>query len=408
MRALSDAAPQNDPESVMSPAVSRHAAVAAPSDRAAPVPIPFIDLQAQRRRIAGPVERAIARVLEHGQFIMGPEIAELERRLAEYCGVKHALACASGTDALLLLLLAQGVGPGDAVFCPSFTFAASAEVIALVGATPVFVDVARDDFNMAPASLEAAVGAVAASGLRSRGVMPVDLFGQPARYPELERIARRHGLWVLADSAQSFGARLDNRRVGALGDFAATSFFPAKPLGCYGDGGAVFVNDDGLIELLRSLRIHGQGRDKYENVRVGINGRLDTIQAAVLLEKLKIFDDELVARERIAARYSAALERLVGVPRPRPGVTSIWASYTVEVDDRDGVVERMKALGIPVMIYYPRPLHRQPPYASYPVAPGGLPVTETLAARVMSLPMHAYLDEATQDRIIEGLRASLP
>jgi UDP-2-acetamido-2-deoxy-ribo-hexuluronate aminotransferase len=389
----------------MSSAAPRRSAAPVP---ATPAPIPFIDLQAQRRRIASEVERAIGRVLEHGQFIMGPEIAELERALADYCGVKHALACGSGTDALLLLLLAQGVGPGDAVFCPSFTFAASAEVIALIGATPVFVDVAADDFNLAPASFEAAIAATAASGLKPCGVMPVDLFGQPARYPEIERIARRHGLWVLADAAQSFGARLDNRRVGALGDFAATSFFPAKPLGCYGDGGAVFVNDDQLLEVLRSLRVHGQGRDKYENVRVGINGRLDTIQAAVLLQKLKIFDDEIAARDRVAARYSAALAGRVAVPRLRTGVTSIWASYTIEVDDRDGVVERLKARGIPAMIYYPRPLHRQGPYARYPVAPGGLPVTEALAARVLSLPMHAYLDEATQERIIEGVRASLP
>jgi len=391
----------------MPPAVSRRPAVSV-DPRLALAPIPFIDLQAQRRRIAAEVERAIARVLAHGQFIMGPEIAELERRLAEYCGVRHALACGSGTDALLLLLMAQGCGPGDAVFCPSFTFAASAEVVALVGATPVFVDVAPDDFNIAPASLEAAIAAIADSGLTPRGVMPVDLFGQAARYPEIERIARRHGLWVLADAAQSFGARLDNRRVGALGDFAATSFFPAKPLGCYGDGGAIFLNDDGLLGVLRSLRVHGQGRDKYENVRIGINGRMDTIQAAVLLEKLKVFDDELVARARIAARYTAALEGLVGVPRPRAGVTSTWASYTIEVEDRDGVVERLKALGIPAMIYYPRPLHRQAPHARCPIVPGGLPVTEALAARVMSLPMHGYLDEATQDRIIEGLRASLP
>jgi dTDP-4-amino-4,6-dideoxygalactose transaminase len=238
--------------------------------------------------------------------------------------------------------------------------------------------------------------------------MPVDLYGQAARYPEIERIARRHDLWVLADAAQSFGARLDNIRVGALGDFATTSFFPAKPLGCYGDGGAVFVNDDDLIEVLRSLRVHGQGRDKYENVRIGITGRMDTIQAAVLLQKLKIFDDELVARDRVAARYAAALADRVAVPRLRAGATSIWACYTIEVDDRDGVAERMKARGVPTMIYYPRPLHRQPPYLRYPVAPGGLPVTEALAARVLSLPMHAYLDEPTQDRIIEALGASLP
>jgi dTDP-4-amino-4,6-dideoxygalactose transaminase len=399
---------QNDPGSVMT-AVASSQRSAQPADQNRPAaPIPFIDLQAQRRRIAGDVERAIARVLEHGAFIMGPEIAELEQQLAAFCGVKHALTCGNGTDALLLLLLAKGIGPGDAVFCPSFTFAASAEVVALVGASPVFVDVQRADFNLDPASLTAAIGAATAAGLRPRGVMPVDLFGQPARYPEIEAIARQHGLWVLADAAQSFGARLDNRRVGALGDFAATSFFPAKPLGCYGDGGAIFLNDDELLEALRSLRVHGQGRDRYEYVRIGMNGRMDTIQAAVLLQKLAIFEDEVVARDRIATRYSAALGAHVAVPRLRQGATSVWAQYTIEVDDRDGVVERMKARGIPTAVYYPWPLHRQAPYAGFPVAPGGLPVTETVAARVLSLPMHAYLDETTQDRIIEGLRAALP
>jgi dTDP-4-amino-4,6-dideoxygalactose transaminase len=382
--------------------------VMARGDAAPPAPIPFVDLQSQRRRIASGVDRAIARVLEHGQFILGPEVVELETALAAYAGVKHVLSCASGTDALLLLLMAKEIGPGDAVLVPSFTFTASAEVIALLGATPVFVDVSADDFNMDPASLEAAIASVAGSGLTLRGVMPVDLFGQAARYPEIERIAKRHGLWVLADAAQSLGARLDNVRVGALGDFATTSFFPAKPLGCYGDGGAVFCNDEELIAVLRSLRVHGQSpADKYENVRIGITGRLDTIQAAVLLQKLTIFDDELAVRDRVAQRYAAGLGDVVAVPRLRAGATSCWACYTILVDDRDGVAARLKERGVPSAIYYPRPLHTQPPYLKFPAAPGGLPVTEHLAARVLSLPIHAYLDPATQDRIIEAVRASV-
>lgn len=370
-------------------------------------PIAFIDLQAQRRRLGPSVEAAIKRVLEHGAFIMGPEITELEAQLGRYAGVKHVLSCASGTDALVLPLMAKGIGAGDAVFCPAFTFAASAEAIVLVGGSPVFVDVDPVDFNMIPASLEAAIAEAEAKGLTPRAVMPVDLFGQPADYPAIEAIAAKHGLWILADAAQSFGARLDNRRVGSIGDVAATSFFPAKPLGCYGDGGAVFTDDDELIAIMRSLRIHGQGTDKYENVRVGINGRMDTIQAAVLLQKLTIFEDEIEARDRVAVRYAHLLQDVVEVPRLKAGRTSVWAQYTIRLPNRDQVAERMKADGIPTAIYYPRPLHRQAPYAGYPADPAGLPNTDAMAGLVLSLPMHPYLDEATQDRIVASLKRAL-
>lgn len=366
--------------------------------------IPFIDLQAQRRRLGKEVDLALARVLEHGAFIMGPEVRELEQQLGEFCGAKHVLSCASGTDALVLPLLAWGVGPGDAVLVPSFTFVATAEVVALVGATPVFVDVLPDTFNMDPASLEAAIGEAEERNLTPRAVIPVDLFGQPADYARLEPIASRYGLKVLADTAQGFGARLNGRVTGTFGDATGTSFFPAKPLGCYGDGGAVFTDDDGTIELLRSLRVHGQGRDKYDNVRIGLNGRLDTLQAAVLLQKLSIFADELDARMRIAERYSAALADVAIVPHLQQGATSSWAQYTIRVANRDALAAHLKAQGIPTAVYYPIPLHRQTGYQHYPAVPGGLPVSDRLADEVISLPMHPYLESADQDRIVSAVR----
>ena len=290
--------------------------------------IPFIDLQAQRRRLGASLNRAIEAAVEGGQWIMGPQVRELEEKLAEFAGVKHALACANGTDALMLVLRAWNVGPGDAVFVPAFTFAASAEVVALVGAEPVFVDVLEDTYNMAPASLDAAIAMVKREGkLKPRVVMPVDLFGQPADYAALEPIVAREKLLMLCDAAQGFGALYGAHRTGSIGDASATSFFPAKPLGCYGDGGASFTNDDALIELLRSLRNHGQGADKYENVRIGVNSRLDTIQAAILLEKLKVFPEEIGLREKIARRYSQALGQsnsirvphVISTARNRPG-----------------------------------------------------------------------------------------
>ena len=372
-------------------------------------PIEFIDLGAQRRRIGARMDEAVLHVLHHGRYVMGPEVAELERRLAEFCGARHALSCANGTDALGLGLMLKGVKPGDAVLCPAFTFAATAEVVAWFGATPVFVDVHEDTFNMDPRSLEAAVRTARALDLDPVGVIAVDLFGLPADYDALLAVADEHGLWVISDAAQSFGASYKGRAVGTFGDLTTTSFFPAKPLGCYGDGGAVFVERDADLEVLQSLRVHGQGADKYDNVRIGLNARLDTIQAAVLIEKLAVFADEIEARNRIAARYNEMLGDVVTVPRVPEGLVSVWAQYTVRLGnrDRDAVAARLRAAGIPTAIYYPKPLHRQTAYRDFPVAGNGLPVSERLAADVISLPMHAYLDEALQDRIVEAFRDAL-
>jgi dTDP-4-amino-4,6-dideoxygalactose transaminase len=371
--------------------------------------IDFIDLQAQRKRIGARMEEAILKVVRHGKYIMGPEVAELEAKLGAFCGAKHVLSCANGTDALGLILMAKDVGPGDAILVPSFTFAATGEVVAWVGATPIFVDCLPDTFNMDPASLEAGIETARRAGLRPTGVIPVDLFGLPADYDAIGRIARAHGLWVLADTAQGFGGAYKGRVAGGIGDFAATSFFPAKPLGCYGDGGAVFTDDDSAIEVLRSLRVHGQGSDKYDNVRIGMNGRMDTMQAAVLIEKLAVFPDEIASRNRIAARYSAALEDLCAVPRVPEGLVSTWAQYTIRLPDadRDKVAASLKTQGIPTAIYYVKPMHRQTAYAKYPVAGNGLPVSDRLAGEVLSLPMHAYLDEVTQDRIVAALRRAI-
>lgn len=370
--------------------------------------IPFIDLQAQRRRLGASLERAITAAVEGGQWIMGPQVQAFEERLAEFAGVKHAIACANGTDALLIVLRAWEIGPGDAVFVPAFTFAASAEVVALIGASPVFVDVLEDTYNIDPKSLEAATAMVREEGkLRPRAVMPVDLFGQPADYGAIEPIVVREKLKMLCDAAQGFGALLDGRRAGAIGDAAGTSFFPAKPLGCYGDGGATFTNDDTLNHLLRSIRIHGQGADKYENVRIGVNSRLDTIQAAILIEKLRIFPDEMVMRENVAQRYSRALGRSnrIRVPHVIEGARSTWAQYTIQVPDRDRLQSDLKAKGIPTAIYYPIPLSKQKGYAHFPSAP--IPVSERIAKTVISLPMHPYLDAQTQDRIIDAVLESV-
>jgi dTDP-4-amino-4,6-dideoxygalactose transaminase len=370
--------------------------------------IPFIDLQAQRRRLGEPLNRAIQAAVEGGQWIMGPQVAELEEKLAAFAGVKHCITCANGTDALMIVLRAWNIGPGDAVFVPAFTFAASAEVVALVGASPVFVDVLEDTFNMDPASLEAAIAMVRRSAnLHPRVIMPVDLFGQPADYGAIEAIANREKLKILCDTAQGFGGVLGGRRTGAIGDAASTSFFPAKPLGCYGDGGAAFTNDDSLADLLRSIRIHGQGGDKYENVRVGVNSRLDTIQAAILLEKLKIFPDEIEARERIAQNYNRRLgqSNKIRVPRVLNGAQSTWAQYTIQVSDRDKLQTSLKDAGIPTAIYYPIPLSHQKGYRQYPSVP--VTVSEKLSKTVISLPMHPYLDATTLETISDATLNSL-
>jgi dTDP-4-amino-4,6-dideoxygalactose transaminase len=372
-------------------------------------PIPFIDLAAQQRLIRPRIDAAIARVLDHGQYIMGPEVAELERQLADYTGAKHALSCASGTDALLIAMMAWGVKPGDAVLCPAFTYTATPETIALLGATPVFVDVDEATFNIDPAGLEAGIEAAQHAGLRPVGLIAVDLFGLPADYPVLRSFAREHGLWVLADAAQSFGASVGGKRVGNFGDVTATSFFPAKPLGCYGDGGAIFTDDDRLAEIMASIRLHGKGDGKYDIVRVGVNGRLDTLQAAVLIEKLAIFDGELAARQHVAARYTAALADLVAVPTVSGGAQSAWAQYTIRVpaERRSGLAKTLQADGVPTNVYYPRPLHHQTAYRHFPVAADGLAVSERLSREVLSLPMHPYLSEADQDRIVESVRSAL-
>jgi dTDP-4-amino-4,6-dideoxygalactose transaminase len=372
-----------------------------------PDPVPFIDVAAQRRRLGKSVDEAVARVFAHCQFINGPEVTQLEAALGAFCGAKHVVTCASGTDALLMVLMAKGVGRGDAVFCPSFTFCATGEAVALTGATPVFVDVEEATFNIDVASLKRGIATARRIGLKPRGIIPVDLFGQSADHDAVGAVAQAERLFVLDDAAQAFGASYRSRRLGGFGIVTATSFFPAKPLGCFGDGGAIFTDDAELAEILRSVRVHGQGSDKYDNVRLGLTGRLDTIQAAVLIEKLKIFEDEIAARNRVAERYARGLGNVVTVPHLASGSTSVWAQYTIRLPkgtDRDEFAAVLKAQGIPTAIYYPKSMHQQTAYRDFPVTDGGLPVSERLSSDVISLPMHAYLDEPTQARIIEAVR----
>jgi len=372
-----------------------------------PDPVPFIDLAAQRRRLGNSIDQAVGRVLAHCQFINGPEVTELEAALAAFTGARHVVSCASGTDALLMVLMAMDVGPGDAVLCPSFTFCATGEAVALAGATPVFVDVDEATFNMDTASLRRGIATAKQRGLQPRAVIPVDLFGQSADHDAIAEIATAEGLFVLDDAAQGFGASYKERRLGTFGLATATSFFPAKPLGCFGDGGAIFTDDRGLAERLRSIRVHGQGSDKYDNVRLGLTGRLDTIQAAVLIEKLRIFEDEIAARNEVAERYARGLGNVVTVPHLASGCASVWAQYTIRLPaavDRDGFAAALKARGVPTAIYYTRSMHQQTAYRNFPVADGGLPVSESLSCDVISLPMHAYLDEPTQERVIKAVR----
>src|SRR5215475_11233865 len=375
-----------------------------------PQAIPFIDLVAQRARIGKSIDDAVARVMAHCQFINGPEVTQLEAALAAFSGAKHVVVCSSGTDALLMVLMAKGVGKGDAVFCPSFTFCATGEVVALTGATPVFVDVDEATFNMDATSLKRGIATARKLGLKPVAVMPVDLFGQSADHDAIAAVAEAEGLFVLDDAAQGFGASYKGRRLGTVGLATGTSFFPAKPLGCFGDGGAIFTDDAELAATLRSVRVHGQGSDKYDNVRIGLTARLDTIQAAILIEKLKIFDDEIAARNTVAERYSRGLGNVVTVPHLAAGCTSVWAQYTIrlpEGTDRDGFAGALKAQGVPTAIYYPKSMHQQTAYRDFPVADNGLPISERLSADVISLPMHAYLDEPTQDRVIAAVRGAI-
>lgn len=367
------------------------------------MPIPFIDLKAQRQQIDGRIEKAIDAVFAHGHFILGPEVHELENALAEFVGAKQCVTCANGTDALQLVLMAEGIGKGDAVLVPDFTFIATAEVVRLAGATPIFCDVCPDTFNLNPKSLEIGIEYAKTLGLLARMVIAVDLFGQPANYNMINQLAYDNHLIVVADAAQSFGATYCGATVGNLTNYTTTSFFPAKPLGCYGDGGAVFVNDENKATVLRSLRSHGKGAHKYEHVHVGFNSRLDTIQAAILLEKLKIFPKEIKLRQNIAKRYTQTLSPFFQTPYLDKNLTSVWAQYTIQTENRDMCIEKCKAAGVPVAIYYPIPLSQQTGYQNCPSIPGGMPVAKNLARTVLSLPMHPYLDNKTQDFITDIL-----
>lgn len=386
----------------------------------------FIDLAAQQRRIKGKIEAGIQRVLAHGKYILGPEVLELEERLARYVGARHAIGCASGTDALLLALMAYGIGPGDAVFTTPFTFIATAEVISLLGATPVFVDIDPETFNLDPGSLKKAIRAVQAHDpavyplpytlpgresprLRARGIIPVDLFGLPADYDRLGALAADYDLFVIEDAAQSFGAEYRGRKACALGQIGCTSFYPAKPLGAYGEGGMCFTDDEGLKEIMGSLRVHGQGRDRYDNVRIGLNARLDTLQAAILLAKFEIFPEEVVLRQEAAQRYT---DLLASCPELRPpsipgGYLSAWAQYSLlaaNESHRAALLQKLKDAGVPTAIFYPKPLHLQEAFAGLAYQAGDFPVSEDCAARIFSLPMHPYLTAEPQEAIVSLLR----
>ncbi|MDA3833876.1 MAG: DegT/DnrJ/EryC1/StrS family aminotransferase [Spirochaetales bacterium] len=361
----------------------------------------FIDLNAQQQRIRPQIDAAIKRVLDHGKYIMGPEVAELEGQLAKFTGVKHCIGVASGTDALLMALMAYGVGPGDAIFTTPFTFVATGEVISLLGATPVFVDIDPQTFNIDPQKLEEALVNFKTRSttnnqlLTPRGIIPVDLFGLPADYDAINEIARKHELFVVEDAAQGFGGEYKGRMAGSLADVATTSFFPAKPLGCYGDGGAIFTDDDSLADKLCSIRVHGKGKDKYDNVRIGLNGRLDTIQAAVLLPKLDILPDEIKTRQSVAQEYTQRLQRCSSVKTPLvpDGYSSAWAQYSILVKDRNTLQEKLGAQQIPTAVYYPTPLHLQTAYAELGYKVGDFPVSEEIASTILSLPMHPYLEK---------------
>ncbi|MEO1027457.1 MAG: DegT/DnrJ/EryC1/StrS aminotransferase family protein [Pseudomonadota bacterium] len=379
----------------------------------------FIDLQAQRRRISAQIDTAMKTVLDHGRFVMGPEVAEFERQLADFSGAKHALGCANGTEAIALPLMGWGLRTGDAVFCPSFTFCATAEVIPWLGATPVFIDIQPDTYNIDTDHLERAIEATLAKGkLKPKAIIGVCLFGQAADYPRLREIADKYGLKLIADSAQGFGTTIHGQHPSDWADCTTTSFFPAKPLGCYGDGGAVLTNDAQLAELIDSLRVHGKavamdkegadfGHDpKYLNMRIGMNSRLDTLQAAILIEKLAVFADEIEKRNVIAARYNEALEPFVtSVPTVAGGVVSTWAQYTIEHRNRDGLQAHLREAGIPSAVYYPVPMHMNVAYTRFPQGAGGLPVTEAKASSVISLPMHPYLEPAEQDKVIDAVKS---
>ncbi len=383
----------------------------------------FIDLAAQQKRIKERIDANIQAVLSHGKYIMGPEVGELEKRLAEYVGVKHCIGCASGTDALLMALMAKGVGSGDAVFTTPFTFIATAEVFALLGATPVFVDIDPGTFNIDPEKLQLAIRAMMsehASGAPSpianspspivpKGIVTVDLFGLPCDYEAIDGIAREYGLFVVEDAAQGLGGEYQGRKACALAEIGCTSFFPAKPLGCYGDGGAVFTDDDGLAEVMGSIRVHGKGTHKYDNARIGLNARLDTLQAAILLPKLDIFPEEIELRQKVAKGYAEGLSQcaMLSAPYTPDGYKSAWAQYSVLAEDeaqRSAIQQKLKDNGIPTAVYYPKPLHLQSAFSYLGYKEGDFPVSEDCSRRIFSLPMHPYLGNGDIVRICDLLK----
>lgn len=371
-------------------------------------PMNFIDLSVQQKKIRNKIDAAIARVLDHGQYIMGPEVKEFEGALKDFTGAKNVLTCGNGTDALSLVLMAWGVGPGDAIFVPSFTYVASAEAPAQLGATPFFVDVLNDTFNIDPESLEGAINEALDLGFRPAVVIAVDLFGQPADIKALESVVQGKDVKILVDGAQSLGGMRGGRSVGAMGDATTTSFFPAKPLGGYGDGGAVFTENDALAAKINSIRLHGRGSNKYDHIRIGINSRLDTLQAAILIEKLKLFPDELNARQRIASRYEARLSGHFDTPKLDIGVRSSWAQYTLKLKDRDAVKSALESAGIPSVIYYPMALTQQVGYRDFPAVKKGTPVSDALPHQVLSLPFHPYLEDNEIDFICDTLLSHQP
>jgi len=384
-------------------------------------PIAFIDLAAQQKIIRTSIETGITGVLDHGRYILGPEVVEFEKKLSDFVGVKHCIGVSSGTDALLIALMAKGIGPGDAVFTTPFTFIATSEVISLLGATPVFVDIDPQTYNIDPAKLELAIKAVERNDhsiyplplsssqkgtkFTPRAVIPVDLFGLPADYDPIMKLAKQHDLFVLEDAAQGLGGKYKGRQAGSLAHMAATSFFPAKPLGCYGDGGAILTDDDGLADLSRSIRVHGKGTDKYDNIRIGLNARLHTLQAAILLPKLEVFPKEIEDRQQVAKRYSkgfSGCEKLT-VPHVPEGCQSVWAQYSLLAEKRSLIQERLKQKGIPTAVYYGRSLHLQPAYSGLGYSYGDMPVSERVSQQVFSLPMHPYLQDEEVDRIVAAV-----
>ena len=366
----------------------------------------FIDLQAQQSLIRDKIDTRIKKILDHGKYIMGPEVKELEERLSDYIQVKHCISCSSGTDALLIPLMSMDIGPGDAVLTTPFTYIATAEVIALLGATPVFCDIYEKTFNINPEALNEAYNYAISKDLTPKAIIPVDLFGLPARYRLIEEFAKEKNIYILEDAAQGFGGRIGLKKACSFGDVAGTSFFPAKPLGCYGDGGAIFTNNDSFAEKMKSIRVHGSGNDKYENIRFGLNGRLDTIQAAVVLEKLKIFDRELNKRNNIANYYTENISKKYITPHIPDKYFSSWAQYSILIPrdlEKDYLIKTLTEKNIPSMVYYKIPVHLQTGYKQYGYFKGDFPISEDVSDRIISLPMHPYLDKKNQNKVIEAL-----